>query len=162
MITLLVLASTYNPALPFPKLEELGWQDKDTQHDAGTDPISQILLQERPLDGALMKYCSALCQTVVAHGASDPQHPQGADSVPLHWEKEAEIFPDNGESQGFEEAGVDVRPTPSQFQPPPQGVLMQSHSGSPTSHTRVDMGSFEWCFSTRTLLFWQKCGQGLG
>lgn len=84
MITLLVLASTYKPALPFPKLGELGWQDKDTQQDPGTGPISQILLQERPLDGALMKYCSGLCQAVVAHGASEPQHPQGADSVPLH------------------------------------------------------------------------------
>lgn len=75
-----------------------------------------------------------LCQAVMVHGPSDPQHPQGADPVPLHpnhWEKETEIFPDNGESRGFEEAGMDVTPTPSKFQPPPRGVLVQSHSGSP-------------------------------
>lgn len=57
---------------------------------------------------------------------------------------------------------MDVTPTPSKFQPPPQGVQMQSHSGRPTSHVQVDVGSFGQCFSTRLLLFWQKCGQELG
>lgn len=75
VITLLILPSTYSPPLPFPKLEELGWQDKDTQHDPSTAPkFSQILLEERPLDGALMQYCSGLCQAVLA---SHPQHPRG-------------------------------------------------------------------------------------
>lgn len=38
---------------------------------------------------------------------------------------------------------MDVTPTPNKFQPPPHGVLMQSHSGSPLSHVRVDVGGFE-------------------
>lgn len=84
VITLLVLPSTFNPLLPFPRLGELGWQFEDTQHHPGTGPISQIPLEERPLDEALVEYCSGLCQAVMAHGASDPQHPQGTDSVPLH------------------------------------------------------------------------------
>lgn len=53
-----------------------------------------------------------------------PLHPNGRD-------KETEIFPDTDESRGFEEAGWDVTPTSSKFQPPPQGVVMQSHSGNP-------------------------------
>lgn len=74
MLTLHVLPPTCSPSSPFPKLEEL---DKDTQHGPGTGLSSQILLEERPLDEALMKYCSGLCQAVMD---SDPQHPQGADS----------------------------------------------------------------------------------
>lgn len=49
---------------------------------------------------------------------------------------------------------MDVTPTPSKFEPPPQRVLMQSHSGIPDA--QVDVGRFKWCFSTRLLFFFGR------
>ena len=127
-------------------------------------PVSQALLVERPLDGALMQYC---CWP--PPGCDRPQSPgpftflegTGAGgTVPLHpnhREQGAEIFPDPGESCRFEEAIRWVRsdtpqtPPLSVFQPPSRGLLrfvVRSRSGSPPNPKpmcNVDVQSCAWC-----------------
>lgn len=76
--------------------------------------MSQTLHNERPLDGALMQHCCwplPACHCSQSLGAAHFSAPMGAHSVgsvvPFHhnhWDKGIEIFPDFGESRGFEEA----------------------------------------------------------
>ena len=97
--------------------------------------ISQTLLNERPLDGALMQYCCwplPGCDRPQSPGAAHLPAPTGAHgavarchltpTIGIRELRYSQTLVNHADlRKPF--AGLDLTPFPSTFQPPPQGVL---------------------------------------